>query len=65
MRKWWKQLWCVHWFGDVQRISYDYHEGHIVCNQQREFDAVDEVRVCHFCELRQERRVSTECVGWS
>lgn len=65
MMRWLKQMCCVHWFDPSITREDEYHAGHIICNQQKLFRQLVEIRICSRCDLIDSRRIGDpECLGW-
>lgn len=65
MRRFFKQLFCLHWFDLQPRYEREYSEGPIICFERRHFRATIERRICSKCGLEEERRIGDPVYdGW-
>lgn len=61
-----KQLFCLHWFNEVQTNEFSEYYGAIVCTQQKSRIYTQESRTCSKCGLVDTRRIGEAIFeGWS
>lgn len=65
MRKWWKQFWCLHWFGEVTEHDHEEAFGAIINLERRTRIVTEEWRTCSRCGLLDRRTIKCEFTGWS